>query len=245
MYNKSMKSRVAILAVTGALVALGVGSLIVLQMRRTQPVPAVSTSGSAVTGIQSATNPPTSATTQSTQTTASYVYPLPDYDRRVVLRGFGEYVTAADKSEFPCGASFEGYHNGDDLELLDDELPKDVPVHAIAAGTVRQTGTVGGYGGLIVIEHTLAGQTVTANYGHVNIQTATVQVGDRVRAGQTIANLGEHCAASSGGERKHIHFALHKGPAVDVRGYLSTQADLANWLNPKEALKKLNASTPR
>lgn len=153
-------------------------------------------------------------------------------------------MTTADRQALPCGASFIGYHDADDLEVTKAELNQPVKVHAIAAGIVREVAAVSGYGGLIVIQHTLGGRIVTANYGHINLATATVKQGDIVTPDEVIADLGDQCAPSSGGERKHLHFALHKGDAIDVRGYVVTRSALSAWIDPKQELESLGAVQP-
>lgn len=237
VYNKLMQAAWA--RIVGGIVVVAIISGLLVYLVHQPPAQSRSTpppSSPSASAIPSSVPP--------TKTSVGYVYPLPDYSQRLTIRTFGQYVSAADRAKIPCGAVYVGYHDADDLEVLPGELTKPVPVHAIAAGTVRLAGPVSGYGGLIVIEHNLAGQTVTANYGHIDLATATVKVGDTVAAGQVIANLGGQCAASSGGERKHLHFALHLGSAVDVRGYVSRQADLTVWLNPQTELEKIQAVSP-
>ncbi len=35
------------------------------------------------------------------------------------------------------------------------------------------------------------------------------------------------------GERKHLHLGIHKGTVVDLRGYVDSELDLKNWINPE------------
>ncbi|MCL4390115.1 MAG: M23 family metallopeptidase [Patescibacteria group bacterium] len=171
----------------------------------------------------------------------AFYYPITNYASRLQLRPFGQYISTTDQKTVVCGAAFVGWHTGDDLETTPAEKDSPAPVYSIAAGKILQVSAVSGYGGLIVAAYTLAGQDVTAYYGHVNLTSALAAPGDNVAAGQKLADLGAACSAQTDGERKHLHFAIHKGPTIDVRGYVSTQSELSNWLNPALELAKLGA----
>lgn len=172
-------------------------------------------------------------------------FPLTNYAARGTKRVYGNYIAVDTPNDFACGDSFSGYHNGDDLEVTPAELNAEVPVYAIADGTVLQANTVNGYGGIIIIEHKLAGQTVTANYGHINLAKASVSKGTVVVAGQKISVLGDNCSSQTSNERKHLHFALHKSSSIAVAGYIAEKAELENWHNPEEYLTSLKAAEPK
>jgi murein DD-endopeptidase MepM/ murein hydrolase activator NlpD len=127
------------------------------------------------------------------------------------------------------------------LETFPNELNIAVPVRSIAEGMVREVSPVSGYGGLIVIEYSLGGNTYTAYFGHINLATATVKAGDHVTAGEHIVDLGPQCSSTNGNVRKHLHFGLHKGSSIDVRGYVPDQSILSNWVDPKTLLASLGA----
>jgi murein DD-endopeptidase MepM/ murein hydrolase activator NlpD len=169
-----------------------------------------------------------------------YHYPISDYNNRIKYKAFGQYFIGTEPIP-ACGRQFTGYHDADDLEISEAEASTDVPVYAIADGTIRQISTVSGYGGLLILQVNLEGQEVTVNYGHVSISSVKVRVGDVVKTGQFLANLGKGCSMETDGERKHLHFAIHKGSQIDLAGYVPTQAELADWLNPKEELAKIGA----
>lgn len=169
---------------------------------------------------------------------------MTNYAQRITNRWYGKQITAADSEPLACGDPFTGYHTGDDLEVESSELSTPTPVFSIAAGTVRQVDTVSGYGGLIVIEHQLSGETVTAYYGHIDVTNASLEEGDQVKAGQHIANLGANCSGQTSNERKHLHFAIRKGTELDVRGYVMAESELNAWLNPKQTLLNAQASKP-
>lgn len=153
---------------------------------------------------------------------AAVVLPVQEYAKRRTLKTYGEYISDR----------FQGYHVGDDIEFTD--VTEDVPVRAIAGGTVEYASTASGYGGVIIIRHDIEGQVVRAVYGHVDMTNASVGVGDAVEKGQTIAQLGEHETAETDGERKHLHFALYTGDRVELAGYTGSASSLEQWLNPQD-----------
>lgn len=182
------------------------------------------------------------------QSRVTLVPPMDNFNDRIWLNPFGNQPSKTtqipdDKvsqySDLICsqGKSYPGYHTGADLEVNKDELEKPVSVVSIADGIVRQAGHVNGYGGLVVIEHKINGQTYTAYYGHVDLSTVTVKAGDHVKVGQKIAELGAACSASNGNTRKHLHFGIHKGNSIVVAGYVTNKADLNNWVDPKSIIK--------
>jgi murein DD-endopeptidase MepM/ murein hydrolase activator NlpD len=187
--------------------------------------------------IPEKTNPPNPI---SPTVETKYHYPISDYNNRIKVKSFGQYFTSSNNPP-TCGRAFVGYHDGDDLEVTETELNSDVPVYAVADGRIRQVSTLSGYGGLLIMEANLNGQEVTMNYGHISLASTKVKTGDEVKVGQELALLGKGCSAETDGERKHLHFAIHKGSTIDVAGYIKTQAELTNWLNPKEELAAIGA----
>lgn len=178
-------------------------------------------------------------------TPSGYFYPITRYESRITNRDHGKSTTVADSRGFPCGGQFEGIHVGDDLEVSSEEVSQEVPVFAIADGSVVQASVVGGYGGLLVTKHTINDQALTIYYGHIDLGQLKVKKGEAFKAGQLLTYLGDQCSSETSNERKHLHFAIHKGSSVDVRGYVKTQAELANWLDPTEFLKSLKADEPK
>jgi len=170
-----------------------------------------------------------------TPVVATLYYPMSGFDARISVREFGKLVKATDVVS-PCGAPFSGYHDADDLEVTPAEVNVDVPVYAVADGVVKQVSAVSGYGGLLVLGVTLKDQSYTVYYGHINLGSATLVAGSSVKAGQKLASLGAQCSTQTSGERKHLHFAMHKGATVDVRGYVPTFGELAAWIDPKAYL---------
>jgi len=75
------------------------------------------------------------------------------------------------------------------------------PVRAAADGTVVYSGNgLIGYGELIIVKHNPA---FLSAYGHN--RKRLVQEGDRVKAGQTIAEMG-----ASGASRDELHFEIRR-----------------------------------
>lgn len=153
---------------------------------------------------------------------ARVTLPVADYAMRRTLKTHGEFIQDR----------FNGYHVGDDIEFVD--VTEDTPVYAIADGEVTYATTVSGYGGVIIIAHQVEGETISAVYGHVEIATAAVQVGDTVTKGDQIAILGDHESTETDGERKHLHFALYPGSGVTLAGYTSSADSVNGWLNPQD-----------
>ena len=93
-------------------------------------------------------------------------------------------------------------HHGVDLAA-----PKGTPIGASADGTVVFAGRRGGYGNTVIIEQADGRQTL---YGHA--ERLLVNVGDQVRAGQSIATVGS-TGRSTG---PHLHFEVREnGKPVD------------------------------
>jgi hypothetical protein len=98
------------------------------------------------------------------------------------------------------------------------------PVLAAADGKVAFAGPASGYGNLILIEHTIGGSVVASGYAHMYAETIAVRPGDRVTAGQHIADVGS--AGYSTGP--HLHFEIRPGGAsarsVDPEPWLAGHA---------------------
>ncbi len=168
----------------------------------------------------------TTTQTPPAQAIASAVtLPVLEYGQRVTRKAFGEYIQDR----------FSGYHVGDDIEFNDEvSINKEIPVVAIADGTVTKVSQTSGYGGLITIAHEIDGAIVHALYGHLDLKSVTVNVGDLVTAGSHIANLGDHESAETDGERKHLHFALYEGGSSRLNGYVPNASSVNEWINPTE-----------
>ncbi len=88
-------------------------------------------------------------------------------------------------------------------EGIDLAAPEGTPVLAAQEGRVLYAGdTVQGYGNMVVLQH--ENDLLTA-YAHNSV--LLVRVGDHVRAGQTIARVGQSGRATG----PHLHFEVRQG----------------------------------
>jgi murein DD-endopeptidase MepM/ murein hydrolase activator NlpD len=170
------------------------------------------------------------------------VLPVKDFYNRVTKKHFGQYITQKNSPVKP--ERFRGYHTGADAETTKAEQKIDVPVYAIANGQVLYVGYVNGYGGVVVIKHTVGKEVVTALYGHVRLSSVKLRKNSKVIAGQKIAVLGTGYSSETNGERKHLHFGLLKGTVINFKGYVQSKSQLSAWLDPVVWLKAHGAVAP-
>lgn len=164
----------------------------------------------------------------------SVLSPVEGITDRITKKSFGTLVSPASSPVQP--EKFSGYHTGWDYEVLSDELNKEVPVTAFCGGKLRVKQTTSGYGGVAVQDCEIDGVVMTVLYGHLNLASVANNVGDFIAPGQKIGLLGDDKSAQTDGERKHLHFSLHKGSSSNLRGYVDSQAELSAWLDPKNYL---------
>lgn len=158
---------------------------------------------------------------------AAFVTPVDEFKKRITKKPFGIYITPATSPVQP--ERFSGYHTGVDVEYVDVE--SDVPVRAIANGTVTFSGVIDGYGGVILVTHTIKGSPRTVVYGHLD-PSSLLASGSGVKKSQKIGVLGANNSSETDGERKHLHFALLSDARQDFRGYVQSEGELSAWLNP-------------
>lgn len=95
---------------------------------------------------------------------------------------------------------------------IDIAAPNGTPIKAAADGKVTFSGTMGGYGNLIIITHENGVQTY---YGHCS--KLCVSVGDEITAGDIIGKVGS-TGQSTG---NHLHFEIRKnGSQINPQSYL-------------------------
>ncbi|MBI4175286.1 hypothetical protein HY523_01570, partial [Candidatus Berkelbacteria bacterium] len=63
-------------------------------------------------------------------------------------------------------------------------------------------------------------------------------VGTQVQMGQPIGILGDDGTPETDGERKHLHFGIRADDAINIRGYVVTEDELAAWQDPLELFTK-------
>ena len=107
------------------------------------------------------------------------------------------------------------FHSGADFAAADG-----TPILAIADGRVTVAEFSGGYGGLIVIQHTVGGQRVASAYAHMWQHGIHVTAGQTVTAGQHIGDVG----SSGRSTGAHLHFEIRPG------GTSATAVDGDAWL---------------
>lgn len=154
---------------------------------------------------------------------------LPPIDRaaeRVTKKPFG--LKVSDR--------FQGYHTGTDFEIFDDEQKSEVKIFAACDGPVRQKQFVNGYGGVIIQGCNQKGEPVTVLYGHLKLESVKANTDDKLLIGDLIGILGKGFSTETDGERKHLHLGIHRGTAIDLRGYVPRESDLKNWINPADLL---------
>ena len=155
--------------------------------------------------------------------------PLEQAEERITKKKFGQYITSQNSPVQP--EKFRGYHTGTDFEIFLEELNANVPVQAIGDGKIALKVTAPGYGGSLVENCELDNQLITVIYGHLKLASIAKKAGDTLAKGEEIGILGKAFSAETSGERKHLHLGVHKGSAVDIRGYVQKEAELANWLD--------------
>ena len=161
---------------------------------------------------------------------------------RVTKKPFGIYITPEISPVQP--ERFSGYHTGVDYEIFSDEQDVDVPVYAICGGEIVAKRAVRGYGGVVIQSCKLDGQELRVLYGHVSLPSIPWSTGDFAAPGAQIAVLGQP-PDETGGERKHLHLGVHKGAAVDLRGYVGAREELEQWVDvPVFFLGNMKRSAP-
>lgn len=101
------------------------------------------------------------------------------------------------------------YHNG-----LDFAAPEGTPIYAAEDGVVIFAGYSRGFGNTVMIQHN---EEITTLYAHIREGGIMVSVGQTVKRGDKIAEVGS-TGRSTG---NHLHFTVYKNDvAVDPKPYL-------------------------
>lgn len=167
-------------------------------------------------------------------------WPLDKAAQRQTLLKFGMYITP-DPNQNPISPPerFTGYHTGLDIEILPEEKEIAVPVKTICEGKILYTGTIEGYGGVIIQECVINGQSVSVLYGHLNTKSFSVSAnGNSIPAQTFIAELGKDRTEETGNTRKHLHLGIHKGNHIEFLGYVNDPDDLKEFIDPLPLLQK-------
>ncbi len=154
---------------------------------------------------------------------------------RVTKKPFGLYVSPANS---PVDNDiFLGFHTGVDFEVTELEQTTDVVITAACDGKVLFKQWAKGYGGVLVQACQLDGFDVTVIYGHMKLDSIALTVGQTLSAGDRIGVLGQGFTHETDGRRKHLHFDIHQGSDLNILGYVPTEEDLKNWIDPRPYLE--------
>ena len=214
-----------------ATVLIAVGAAVVTEdflQKKTGPLkPAYAPANLAPSPAKAGVN---ATTTPAKSPAAPFIDPLSDARSRVTKKTFGIRV---DPKHSPVSPErFTGYHTGVDFETTPAEQDADVPIYAICSGKLLVKEYGSGYGGVASEGCTLDNAPVTVVYGHLRLSSITAKAGAALEAGETIGVLGKGYSAETDGERKHLHLGIHKGAAVNLHGYVATEAELSAWIDP-------------
>lgn len=117
----------------------------------------------------------------------------------------------------------QAFHSGTDFAA-----PDGTPILAAADGRVILAEYSGSFGGLIIIEHTVAGQRVATYYAHMWEDGIHVAPGQAVTAGQHIGDVG----SSGKSTGPHLHLEVRPGgqgqPASDADAWLNAHGAEGN-----------------
>ena len=116
------------------------------------------------------------------------------------------------------------------------------PVYAMADGVIRYSGTAGGYGWLILIDHSQA--NLFSLYGHLSPSRWKLKAGTVVERGDLIAYLGD--SDENGGSKEqpldtHLHFGIRAGQVPNypskgewryMGGWIKLCPQDVGWLQP-------------
>ena len=181
-------------------------------------------------------NTQATTTTQTSPTPAAKLtMPILNGLERITKKPFGIYITPQKSPVSP--EKFKGYHTGTDFETFENEQDTEVKISAACDGKLLLKKYATGYGGVAVQSCVIDGQNVTVLYGHLKLASIALKTGDAMSAGDNIGVLGKGYSTETDGERKHLHFSIHKGTGVVLLGYVQNKADLTNWLNAENYLK--------
>jgi len=160
-----------------------------------------------------------------------FAAPLSRANERITKKPFGIKISPTDSPVQP--EKFSGYHTGTDFETFPEEVDIVVAIKAICDGRVVYKQRVNGYGGVLIQSCQYQNQPITVIYGHLALSSISLKVGDELKAGESIGNLGQGYSYDTDGERKHLHLGIHRGSAIELKGYVQNQADLSRWIDFK------------
>lgn len=161
--------------------------------------------------------------------------PISQAKNRMTKKSFGIFISPQHSPINP--ERFTGYHTGADFEIFFGEENKDVVITALCDGTLALKEVVSGYGGVAVERCILDKQIITVIYGHLNLASVETKSESALNKGDKIGVLGRGFSPETDGERKHLHLGVHKGPEINIRGYVQKFSDLSSWIDPAQFLQ--------
>jgi murein DD-endopeptidase MepM/ murein hydrolase activator NlpD len=162
--------------------------------------------------------------------TNNFQPPLDRATERITKKPFGIFITLQNSPVQP--ERFQGYHTGVDFEIFPEELNVEVSIRAACSGELKLKEYATGYGGVAVQGCELNKEPITVIYGHLKLSSITASIGEKISTGDVIGILGANQSSETNGERKHLHLGFHKGTAINISGYVSSQSELSNWIDP-------------
>lgn len=137
----------------------------------------------------------------------------------VVRGGDGQFRWPLERFRWSRGFSTQWLSPHQGVDLAAEE---GTPIHAAEDGTVLQSGRLGEYGNLVVLDH---GGGYSTLYGHVS--KSLVREGQKVRTGDTIALVGSTGRATG----PHLHFEIrYNAKAIDPERKLSKPGRSGEYL---------------
>ena len=144
-----------------------------------------------------------------------------------------------------CPPNMPDCYNYSDLAFHaaeDYKRPAGTPIYAMADGRISFSGTAGGYGWLIIIDHLQA--NLYSLYGHLSPSRWKLESGRDVKRGDLIAYLGDPDENGGSAEEPlepHLHFGIRAGQTADypprgewrfMAGWIRLCPQDLGWLQP-------------
>lgn len=161
--------------------------------------------------------------------------PMDRANERITKKPFGKFVTPKNSPVSP--EKFYGFHTAVDFEIFPEEENVNVAIGAVCSGKLLEKRMATGYGGVAVQSCQLEEIPITVIYGHLKLDSIKTREGDNINVRETLGILGKGYSIETSGERKHLHLGFHKGEKINILGYVSSESELSNWIDPMLFLK--------
>ena len=158
--------------------------------------------------------PTSSKPSSTTVSSPKPVYSAPAKTSAFINPTVGRYTSKFGWRNIGAGPEF---HQGVDIANI-----VGTNVVSAAPGFVSYAGTMGGYGNVVIVTHSINGQTHATVYAHLD--SIGVSVSQSVSQGQSVGKMG-NTGRSFG---SHLHFEIHVGP---WNGSRSNAVNPANYIS--------------